>query len=41
MAQKNDCLTKPPLRLGRNVLESMRLYFATKERMLYFTAADE
>jgi len=41
MAQKNDCLSKPPLRLGRNVLESMRLYFATKDRMLYFTAADE
>lgn len=29
-----------PLRIGLNVLEKLNLYFATKENVLYFTAAD-
>jgi len=29
-----------PLKLGMNVISKMHLYFATKESMLYFTAAD-
>lgn len=41
IAAAQDCIARPPLLLGRNVLEAMHLYFATKERVLYFTAADE
>ncbi len=29
-----------PMALGRNVLSKLRLYFATQEKMLYFTIAD-
>jgi len=29
-----------PMALGGNVLEKMRIYFATKEKMVYFTLAD-
>ena len=35
-----DCDTFP-LKLGRNVLEELRLYFAISQRRLYFTAANE
>jgi len=31
---------EPPLLLGMNVVQQLHLYFATKEQMLYFTAAD-
>lgn len=34
------CLGYFPMKLGRNVLEKLRLYFATKEKVLYYTAAD-
>jgi hypothetical protein len=34
------CRGAVPLRLGMNVLEKLRIYIATKEKMLYFTAAD-
>ncbi len=36
----DSCIGVYPMKLGRNVLEQLRLYFATKEKMLYFTAAD-
>jgi hypothetical protein len=35
-----DCLGSVPLTLGLDVLQHLRLYFATKEHILYFTAAD-
>jgi hypothetical protein len=35
-----ECRRPQPLMLGRNILEQLRLYFATKERMLYYTAAE-
>jgi len=35
-----NCSGNPPLILGLDVLRHLRLYFATKEHMLYFTAAD-
>ena len=34
-----DCLGVFPLLLGRNVLEGLHLYFATRENVLYFTPA--
>ncbi len=36
----SGCLGQYPLELGRDVLKKLRLYFATKERVLYVTAAD-
>jgi Aspartyl protease len=36
----NSCAGAYPMHIGRRVLEQLRLYFATKEKMLYFTAAD-
>jgi hypothetical protein len=35
-----QCYNVFPLQLGMNVLKRMRIYFASKENMLYFTAAD-
>lgn len=35
-----NCSGNPPLILGLDVLRHLRLYFATKEHVLYFTAAD-
>ena len=37
----DSCLNVYPMALGRNVLEQLRLYFATKEKVLYFTGANE
>lgn len=37
---RRDCTGVYPLEIGRNVLRSLRLYFATKEKVLYVTAAD-
>jgi len=34
-----DCLGVFPLLLGRNVLEGLHLYFATRENVMYFTPA--
>jgi hypothetical protein len=34
-----DCEGIFPMQLGRNVLESLRLYFATRENVVYFTVA--
>lgn len=40
-AQYTDCLgDEAPLHIGLDVLEKLHLYFATKENVLYFTAAD-
>jgi hypothetical protein len=36
----DHCMFVYPMALGRNVLQELRLYFATKEKMLYFTRAD-
>ncbi len=30
-----------PMKLGRNVLQELRMYFATSEGRLYFTAAKQ
>jgi predicted aspartyl protease len=38
-AAYEGCLGIHPLQLGRNVLEKLHLYIATKEKVLYFTAA--
>jgi Aspartyl protease len=35
-----SCMGAYPMKLGRSVLQELRLYFATKEEMLYFSAAD-
>lgn len=35
-----SCMGHYPMRLGRNILRRLRIYFATKEKMLYFSAAD-
>jgi hypothetical protein len=35
-----NCSGNPPLLLGLDILRHLRLYFATKEHILYFTAAD-
>jgi len=34
------CLAVHPLTLGRNVLSKLHIYIATKQEMMYFTAAD-
>jgi hypothetical protein len=34
------CYGVHPLQLGRNVLKKLRIYIATKEKVLYFTPAD-
>jgi hypothetical protein len=36
----SGCYNVYPMSLGQNILSKMRLYFAMKEHMLYFTAAD-
>jgi hypothetical protein len=36
----SGCENRYPMALGGNVLEKMRIYFATKERKIYFTLAD-
>ncbi len=38
-AAYDGCLGVHPLQLGRNVLAKLRIYIATKEKMLYFTPA--
>jgi len=41
VAQYYNCMgSEGPLHIGLNVLEKLHLYFATKENVLYFTAAD-
>ena len=41
VAQYANCTgSEAPLHIGLNVLEKLHLYFATKENVLYFTAAD-
>jgi hypothetical protein len=35
----DNCAGHFPMRVGRNVLQELRLYFAMKEQKLYFTAA--
>ena len=35
-----ECMGAHPMKLGRNVLQKLRLYFATKEKRLYFTSAE-
>jgi hypothetical protein len=41
VAQYYNCTgDEAPLHIGLNVLEKLHLYFATKENVLYFTAAD-
>jgi hypothetical protein len=40
-AQYTDCMgDEAPLHIGLDVLEKLHLYFATKENVLYYTAAD-
>jgi hypothetical protein len=34
------CYGLHPLELGQNVINKLHLYIATKEKMLYFTAAE-
>jgi hypothetical protein len=36
-ASYNGCLGRHPLQLGRSVLTKLRIYIATKEKVLYFT----
>jgi predicted aspartyl protease len=38
-ASYDGCLGRHPLQLGRNVLTKLRIYIATKEKVLYFTRA--
>jgi hypothetical protein len=41
VAQYSGCMgSEAPLKLGMNVLEKLHLYFATKENVVYFSAAD-
>jgi hypothetical protein len=35
-----NCYGSPPLTIGLDLLRHLRLYFATEEHILYFTAAD-
>jgi hypothetical protein len=35
-----DCLGPVPLKVGLSLLAELRLYFATKENVMYFTAAN-
>lgn len=39
-ATYKNCYGSPPLSIGLDVLQHLRLYFATKEHILYLTAAD-
>jgi hypothetical protein len=40
-AQYTECMgDEAPLHIGLDVLEKLHLYFATKENVLYYTAAD-
>jgi hypothetical protein len=39
-AAYENCYGTPPLTLGLDVLQHLRLYFATEEHVLYVTAAD-
>jgi hypothetical protein len=39
-AAYDGCFGVHPLQLGRNVLAKLRIYIATKEKVLYFTLAD-
>jgi hypothetical protein len=39
VASYDGCLGRHPLQLGRNVLTKLRIYIATKEKVLYFTPA--
>jgi hypothetical protein len=39
-AAYRNCFGNPPLTLGLDVLQHLRLYFATEEHILYVTAAD-
>jgi hypothetical protein len=39
-AAYKNCWGNPPLTLGLDVLQHLRLYFATEEHILYITAAD-
>ena len=34
------CLGRYPMRLGGEILSGLRMYFATKEKKLYFTSSD-
>jgi hypothetical protein len=34
------CISVHPLTLGRNVLSKLHIYIATKQEVMYFTAAD-
>lgn len=36
----DDCDGVYPLRIGRNVLQQLRIYFATKEKVMYFSGAE-
>ena len=36
----NNCYGNPPLTLGMDVLRHVRIYFSTKEHVVYITAAD-
>ena len=36
----NGCFGRYPLKLGRDTIEKLRLYFATKEKVIYFAASD-
>jgi hypothetical protein len=40
VAAYEGCFGVHPLELGRNVLTKLRIYIATKEKVLYFTSAD-
>jgi hypothetical protein len=35
-----DCLGPVPLKVGRSLLRELRFYFATKEKVMYFSAAN-
>jgi hypothetical protein len=39
-AAYDGCFGVHPLQLGRNVLAKLRIYIATKEKVLYFTPAE-
>jgi hypothetical protein len=37
----NDCLSGNPLTLGLDIVGKLRMYFATRDRAIYFTSNDE
>jgi hypothetical protein len=37
----NDCLSGTPLTLGLDIVGKLRMYFATRDRAIYFTSNDE